>query len=278
VTELAQPSGDALQPRLQRARGDGCIHVRRLDGCTRVGRLYQDGCAKIRTPRDPDAPGIEAVLINTAGGLTGGDRLQWAAAAGEDCELSLTTQACERIYRSAGGRAEVDVRLRAEAGSSLQWLPQETLLFDGGEIDRRLEADLAPGASLLAVEAVVLGRTAMGEQVRRGRLRDRWRVRRDGRLVFADEIRLEGPIAEIASAPAVLAGGQAFASILLVSPDAETKLSEVRAALGPSGGASAFDGKLFARVTAKDGFTLRGGLVPALQVLRAAPLPRVWRS
>jgi urease accessory protein len=243
-----------------------------------VGRLYQDGCAKIRTPRDPDAPGIEAVLINTAGGLTGGDRLQWAAAAGEDCELSLTTQACERIYRSAGGRAEVDVRLRAEAGSSLQWLPQETLLFDGGEIDRRLEADLAPGASLLAVEAVVLGRTAMGEQVRRGRLRDRWRVRRDGRLVFADEIRLEGPIAEIAAAPAVLAGGQAFASILLVSPDAETKLSEVRAALGPSGGASAFDGKLFARVTAKDGFTLRGGLVPALQVLRAAPLPRVWRS
>jgi urease accessory protein len=65
---------------------------------------------------------------------------------------------------------------------------------------------------------------------------------------------------------------------LLVSPDAETKLSDVRAALGPSGGASAFDGKLFARVTAKDGFTLRGGLVPALQVLRAAPLPRVWRS
>jgi urease accessory protein len=278
VTELAQPSGDALQPRLQRARGDGCIHVRRLDGRTRVGRLYQDGCAKIRTPRDPDARGIEAVLINTAGGLTGGDRLQWTAEAGETCELSLTTQACERIYRSAGGRAKVDVHLRAEAGSSLQWLPQETLLFDGGEIDRRLEADLAAGASLLAVEAVVLGRTAMGEQVRRGRLRDRWRVRRDGRLVFADELRLEGPIAEIASAPAVLGGGQAFASILLVSPHAETKLSEVRAALGPSGGASAFDGKLFARVTAKNGFTLREALVPALQVLRAAPLPRVWRS
>jgi urease accessory protein len=275
---LALSSTEAAQPRLQRARGEGCIHVHRRDGRVRVKRLYQEGCAKIRTPRDPDAAGLEAVLINSAGGLTGGDRLSWAAAVGEDSQLSLTTQACERIYRSAGGPAEVEVRLRGEARSSLYWLPQETLLFDGGELERRFDVDLDTGASLLAVEAVILGRTAMGEQVRRGRLGDRWRVRREGRLVFADEIRLEGAVAETASQPAVLAGGRAFASILVVGSDAETKLAAVRAALGAHGGASAFDGKLFARLTTEDGFALRQALVPALEALRAAPLPRVWRS
>lgn len=278
MSELAILSAQAARPRMQRAEGEGCIHVHWRDGRVRVKRLYQEGCSKIRTPRDPDAHSFEAVLINTAGGLTGGDRLRWAATAGEDSQLSLATQACERVYRSAGGPAEVQVRLRGEARSKLLWLPQETIIFDGGELERSFEADLGPGASLLAVEAVVLGRTAMGEQVRRGRLRDRWRVRREGRLIFADEIRLEGSVAEIASAPAVLAGAKTFASVLFASPDAETKLPEVRAAIGPYGGASAFDGKLFARLTATDGFTLRRALVPTLEALGAAPLPRVWRS
>jgi urease accessory protein len=278
VTELVLLSKAAVPPRMQRARGEACIHVHRRDGRVRVKRLYQDGCSKIRAPRDPDTHSVEGILINTAGGLTGGDRLEWTAMAGEDSQLTLTTQACERIYRSAGGQAEVAVRLRGEARSKLLWLPQETIVFDGGELERSFEADLGPDASLLAAEAVILGRAAMGEQVRRGSLRDHWRVRREGRLIFADEIRLGGSVAEIAATPAVLDGARAFATILFVSPDAERKLPEVRAALDSCAGASAFDGKLLVRLTARDGLALRRALVSVIEALSASPLPRVWRS
>jgi urease accessory protein len=267
----------SLPTTLQRARGAGRIAVDAEAGATRLARLYQDGCAKIRLPRDHGACGLEAVLINTAGGLTDGDRLAWTAEPGPGARLTLTTQACEKVYRARAGRAETAITLTLGEGARLDWLPQETILFDGGALARRLEADLAADARLLAVEAVVLGRTAMAETVRHGLLADRWRIRREGRLVFADDLRLEGEVAELTAGACVLGGARAFASLLLLADDAERALPAVRAALGPRGGASAFDGKLFARVVASDGFALRQALLPALEALRG-PLPRVWRA
>ncbi|HEX2815270.1 MAG TPA: urease accessory protein UreD [Phenylobacterium sp.] len=276
IQDLAS-TADANPP-LQRAQGAGRIAVKAEDGATRLARLYQDGCAKIRLPTDHAARGLEAVLINTSGGLTGGDRMSWRVDAEARAALTLTTQACEKVYRARDGRAEVTVSLNAARGARIDWLPQETILFDGAALARTLEADLAEDARLLAVEAVVLGRTAMGETVRRGTLRDRWRIRREGRLVFADDLRFEGPIAEVAALAPTLAGGNAFASLLLVADDAERFLTPVRAAIGPSGGASAFDGKLFARIVAADGLSLRRALLPAIAALRdGVPVPRVWR-
>lgn len=263
-------------PVLQRARGCGRIAVGAEGGRTRLARLYQDGCAKIRLPK---AAGLEAVLINTAGGVTGGDRLEWVAEAGPSARLTLTTQACEKVYRARDGEAEVRATLTVGEDARVDWLPQETILFDGGALRRGLDADLAAGAELLAVEAVVLGRTAMAETVRTGALRDRWRIRREGRLVFADDLRLEGAVADLADCAPILAGARAFASLLLVADHAERFLAPLRAALGPLGGASAFEGKLFARVAAADGFALRRALLPGLAALRdGAPLPRVWSS
>jgi urease accessory protein len=271
---LQGPASLPELPALQRARGCARIAVTADTGPTRLARLYQDGCAKIRLPK---GPGLEAVLINTAGGVTGGDRLAWVAEAGERARLTLTSQACEKVYRALGGAAEVRSALTAGEGARIDWLPQETILFDGGRLRRSLEADLAVGAELLAVEAVVLGRTARGEVVRAGALRDRWRIRREGRLIFADDLRLEGAVTDLAGRAAVLAGARAFASLLLVADDAARFLGPVREALGGLGGASAFDGKLFARVAAPDGFALRQALLPALAVLRGgASLPRVW--
>lgn len=270
------PASLPALPVLQRAHGAGRITVRAEGGRTRLSRLYQDGCGKIRLPRGGD---VEAVLINTAGGLTGGDRMDWAAEAGPGAALTLTTQACEKIYRARDGVAEVRTALTLGEAAEVHWLPQETILFDEGALSRRLEADLGDGARLLAVEAVVLGRTAMDETVRQGRLRDRWRIRREGRLVFADDLRLEGPVADMSAKAPVLAGGRAFASILLVDDEAGRFLAPLRAALGPLGGASAFDGKLFARLAAPDGFALRRALLPALEILRdGRALPRVWRT
>lgn len=266
-------------PALQRARGCGRIAVRAEGGVTRLARLYQEGCGKIRLPRDARAEGLEAVLINSSGGLTGGDEMSWQAEVGAGARLTLSTQACERIYRARDGLAEQRATLTVGAGASLDWLPQETILFDGGALSRRLDADLHAGARLLAVEAVVLGRTAMNETVRVGSLHDRWRIRREGQLVFADELRLDGALADLGARAAILSGRRAFASLLLVAEDAARFLEPVRAALGEWGGASAFEGKLFARVATPDGFSLRQALLPAIEVLRDNhPLPRVWRT
>lgn len=266
------------KPALQRAAGAGRIAVKSEDGVTRLARLYQDGCAKIRLPTDRAARSLEAVLINTSGGLTGGDRMSWRVEAEAGARLTLTTQACEKIYRARDGRAEVTVSLNGAAGARIDWLPQETILFDQAALARTLEADLAADARLLAVEAVILGRTAMGETVQRGALRDRWRIRREGQLVFADDLHFEGPIAELTARAPILAGGKAFASLLLVADDAERFLNPLRAAIGSSGGASAFDGKLFARIVAPDGLSLRRALLPAIAALRdGEPPPRVWR-
>ena len=262
---------------LQRAQGAGRIAVRADGEVTRLSRLYQDGCAKIRLPTDHSAKTLEAVLINSAGGLTGGDRMSWRVDVEAGAALTLSTQACEKVYRARDGRAEVDVSLNAGAGARIDWLPQETILFDGGALARTLTADLAADARLLAVEAVILGRTAMAETVRAGELRDRWRIRRDGRLMFADDLHFGGDMTALTALAPVLSGAATFASLLLVAEDAARFLDPLRAVIGSAGGASAFDGKLFCRIIAKDGLALRRILMPAIAALRdGAPCPRVW--
>lgn len=232
---------------------------------------------KIRLPRVIGvAP--EAVLINTAGGLTGGDTFSTEVVLRPGARAVLTTQACERIYRSTGAAAEVFTRVELNEGARLDWLPQETILFDGGRLLRRLEVDLADNAELLAVESVIFGRAAMGEQVNSGAFRDRWRIKRNGRLLFADELHFEGRIAHQLTQPAVLAGNAAMATVLYVAADCEQFLVPVRDALGEAGGASAWGGKLVARIIAADGFALRRILLPVLSILMAGrPLPQVWQ-
>lgn len=262
---------------LQRARGAVRLAFRRRGAVTAARTLYQEGSAKVRMPVAFAQP-PEAILINTAGGLAGGDRFSTEVALEPQAALVVTTQACERVYRSLGAPAEVEAAISLAADARLDWLPQETILFDRGRLRRRLDADLAPGAALLAVEAVLFGRLAMGEVVRTGAFHDRWRIRRDGRLVFADDLRFEGDIAAQLARPSVLGGCRAMATVILVSDDAEQWLEPVRAALGDAGGASAWGGKVLVRIAAADGLALRSTLIPVLSVLTGGrPLPKVWQ-
>ena len=266
-------------PRLQRAEGTARLVFGHDGTATRLRTLYQEGCAKIRLPRLPPAFTPEAILINTAGGRAGGDRMAVAIEAGDGAAASVTTQACERIYRSTGPDAVVENRLVLGAGAHLAWLPQETILFDGGRLARRLEADLSADAELLAVESVLFGRTAMGEAVRHGKLHDRWRIRRDGRLIFAEDFRVSGDIAAQLARPAALGGCTAMATILHVAPAPERLLDAARALLGETGGASAWDEKLLIRLIAPSGLMLRQRLEPLLTLLLAGrALPKVWHS
>ena len=265
---------------MQRARGVGGIVTKQRDAATVLDTLYQDGCAKIRLP-NTHTTALEAVLINTAGGLTGGDRMAWSADIAPDGKLVLTTQACERIYRSLGGPATIDTKLNIGANAHLDWLPQETILFAASHLDRRIDIDLADGASLTAIEAVLLGRDAMGELALDCQLRDNWRIRRNGRLIHAEATRLDGTMAE-RDGLSLLARKRAFATIVHIAPDADQtmiRLAKIRALLPPDRriAASASGERLVIRALAQSGLALRRLIVPILAELSGAgALPRLW--
>lgn len=264
----------------QRVAGMARLACGRRDGRTRLQGLFQDGAARIRMPAVAADP-LEAVLINTAGGLTGGDRLGWEIDVGAHASASITTQACEKIYRAAADRAEVRVRLTVGEGGRIAWLPQETIVFDRSAFARTLDVELGREAEALVLEATVFGRRAMGERAALGLFSDRWRIRREGLLVHAEDFRL-GPGIEAALARSAVAGGAiAVATVLLVSPRAEMLLDPVREVLGEDGAASAWtvkkSGKLLARLIAGDGYSLRKRLVPLVELLNGrAGLPKLW--
>lgn len=250
----------------QRSEG----HVLLTMGAQGLKRMREAHSAKVRIPHGSH----EAILINTGGGLAGGDRFFYDISAEDDARLTVTGQAAERVYRTLGPAAEVNVRLCAGDRATLMWLPQETILFDGAALTRTISADLGEGARFLAVESVVLGRVAMGEALAAARFRDRWRVRHRGKLVHADDIAFEGAPP---SSAATLGTARAFATVVMIAEDAEDRLDRVRAVLAPTDAASAWNGKLVARLVAGDGFDLRKSLIPALTVLAGpASLPKTW--
>lgn len=249
---------------------------------TRLADLFQDGSAKVRLPKVHDGSGPAAVFLNSAGGVTGGDRLSFEARFGAGTTATVTTQAAERIYRRSEGVGRIDNRLVAEAGANAHWLPQETIVFDGAGLRRRLDVDLAGDAHLVAVESIVLGRTAMGEEVTSVDLADHWRVRRDGRLIYADALRLSGDSRAILAGGATGRGARAFASILVATSNAASRLDGTRALIetlavdGIEAAASAFDGLMSIRCLALDGRRLRTIVEPLIETLTDRPLPRAW--
>lgn len=264
--------------RMQRAHGQASVSFRSRDGLSCLDRLFQDGCAKLRFPRPIGGDEPQAILINTAGGLTGGDRFGTDINLAEQAAACVTTQACERIYRSMGADAVVTNRLSLADGARLAWLPQETILFDGARLSRSLDVDLTGDAELVVVEAVLFGRQAMGETLRSGHLHDRWRIRRDARLIFADDLRVEGDIAARLAAPPTMAGCRAMATVLFAGAAPERFLDQARAIIGADGGASAWNGKFLARLVEETGLALRRRLEPLLMLLMGGrSLPKVWQ-
>ena len=263
--------------KMQRARGLGRITTKLRDDATHLQTLYQEGCAKIRLPHTHDRS-LDAVLINTAGGLTGGDHMRWEADIAPGSRATITTQACERIYRSTGATAQVETQLKVGADAHLDWLPQETILFAASRFQRRIDIDLAPGAGLTAIEAVLLGRDAMGEDARDAMFRDTWRIRRNGRLVHAEATHIDGSgLARDNSA--LLAGTRAFATIIHFGPDLASRLEQIRSLLpeGANAAASVTGERLVIRAMANSGLALRRVIVPILGALsRAGSLPRLW--
>ncbi|MGE0658536.1 MAG: urease accessory protein UreD [Reyranellaceae bacterium] len=283
-SEPAPPQAprDAFAP-LARAQGELRLAFRRRGPDTVLDTLYQQGCAKARLPNAGPDGWKSAVAINTAGGLTGGDSLAVSVDWRDGARALVAGQAAEKIYRAASDVARVRTRLSVGAGAWAEYLPQETILFDAAALDRDTVVGLMPDSNFLGLESVVLGRQAMGESVRQGRLRDAWRVFRGGRLVYADAISAEGDIAARFARAAIGGGARAFATIVAAAPDIEALLAPVRQALAEGAheseaGASCWDGLLVVRILAADGQRLQRLLPLALAPLRQGrALPRVWR-
>jgi urease accessory protein len=293
--------------RLQRASGELTVSVRRRDDATALDGLRQAGCLKARFPRALVPGWLDVVTLNTSGGIAGGDRVDSTFDVQAGARVSIAGQAAERLYRALPDSepSRVRARMGVRAGAAAEWLPQETILFDRCALDRRLEVDLADDAWFLGVESLVFGRAAMGEAVEHAWLRDLIRVRRGGRLLLHDAVRLEGEVAAALRRRAVADGARAIATIVHVAEDAEARLDAVRDALdahrsrmagevdahsasdegqartrtcgSSTAAASAWNGMLIARILSATGAALRGVVVAVLHALRGGrPLPRVW--
>jgi urease accessory protein len=261
---------------------------RDADGGTRLARLHQRAPLRTMFPLDGDAGMGSAVLLTTSGGLVGGDRLKVRIEAGEGTAVRVTMQAAEKIYRSLGGDCRIALELRAASGSWLEWLPQETILFERARLQRTARVEYAPGSRVLAGEMLVFGRRAHGETLTRGRFRDAWEVRRDGRLVWADALAADGDLAQALTAPACMAGAAALATLLYIGTATEEALAFARD-LAPEGtgsdllvAATCVAGLLVVRWLGRDALALRAAFGRFWAAFRhrvggwTESLPRVW--
>ncbi|QDC08861.1 urease accessory protein UreD [Oceanicola sp. D3] len=269
----------AVRAKQPRAEGAARVSARRGAGGSRIGDLRMSGALKLLFPQSRGV--LQAMLVNSAGGITGGDRFRLEAEAEAGAALSLTTQAAERAYRAQPGEcADVSVRLKAGAGAVLHWLPQETILFQACALRRRLRVELEGDARLLLCEPLVFGRTAMGEKLTDGWLSDRVELFRDGQRAFTDATRLEGDISAQLAGPATGAGCRASALVVYVGADAEHQRDALRDALPEdalAGASLIAEDMMVARFLGPDGFGLRRLLMPALDRLSGNTLPRSWR-
>lgn len=268
--------------RLQRLNGG--IRVSFSGRANRLTELYQANPCRVLLPRRPKGQ-VEAVLLNTAGGITDGDQLDYTIAAHDGACVTATTQAAEKVYRSRGGDSHVHSHLNITGGGFLEWLPQESILFNGGALARKTDIEISGDSRLLALDWLVLGRLASGETLDRAAVHDRWRLRRDGVLIWADDFRLAGDLEALRHRPSLLDGARALATLIYVADDAPDHLEAVREMLSASisrAGVSERPGLLICRFLGPDGFVLRRDVEKFLLSFRTIihgrpyPLPRVW--
>ena len=270
------------------ARNDGVAEVA-FGGDGRLVHLYQSTPCRVAFPRAEPGDVPLGVFITTSGGLAGGDRLRFRAAVADGSRAVVTTQAAEKIYRSLGADTRIDIAVVAGAGAWMEWLPQETIVFDRARLRRRTDIHLGPGARALAGEMLVLGRSAHGESVASGLVHDAIRVHRGGRLVWADAVHLDGDIAAIVGSSAGFGGSTALATVVYAADDAASLLDGARGLLPDGGvhaggvhaGATIVNGLLVVRLLGEP-FAVRRGFVRWWTAFRAAAgglparLPRLW--
>ncbi len=265
------------RPRLQRASGESRVAFAVREGATRLADLYQRDPCRVMFPEPEPGEPPQAVLLTTSGGVTDGDSLKMSIEVGPGAAAVAATQAAEKIYRAArvGGHCTMEIALEVGDRALLDWLPQETIVFEGARLKRRTVADVAPGASLLGCEMVVLGRAASGERFTAGLLLDSWSVRRSGKLAWTDTLRVEGETPDGAG----FGPANALATVIGVWDEPQARFEKARALLEQSGevrgGVTLVNGVMVARLLG-EATRVREATVGFLTAFRGRRLPRVW--
>jgi urease accessory protein len=262
---------------MQRSSGESRVVFAVRDGATRLTDLHQrDPCRVLFPAAEPGEP-PQVVLVTTSGGVTGGDVLKMAIEVGSGAQVLATTQAAEKIYRASKSSDPciMDIAVTAGGGARLDWLPQETIVFEGARLRRRTIADVAAGGSLLASEMVVLGRAASGERFTHGLLLDAWSVRRSGKLVWTDALRIEGETPTGAG----FGDANALATVIGVWDEPQPRFEQARTLLHPAervrAGVTLVNGIMVVRVLG-EATAVRVAVTRFLAAFRGRPLPRVW--
>jgi urease accessory protein len=281
-----EPSaGNSSDKDLQRAEGSCRIVLSGSERGTRVMDVFQRSPIRVLFPRTGGAAVEEAVLVNTAGGIAGGDRLEFSVTVLANASIAVTSQAAEKVYRALNEPARIATKLKASEGAKLAWLPQETIVFNRARISRKTEVELTSGAQLLALEWLVLGRAAHGEEMGGGQIIDSWRVKRDGRLIWGDTFRATNEIFPHLGRKALLSDCKAIATLLYFGPNLDITL-EILRDLAPSLGcpcaATLVSGLMIVRFAARVSSDLRLALRTVLQLfgreLGPGPfrVPKMW--
>ena len=270
---------------LQRADGCGRIALIGSENGTRIEDVFERSPIRIMFPRSGHCTVEEAVLINTAGGVAGGDRLECSVAALSGASITVTSQAAEKVYRALSEPACVRTRLKACEDARLAWLPQETIVFNCARLHRSTEIELFSRSELLALEWLVLGRAAHGEVVVGGDIIDSWRVKRDGRLIWADSFRITDEIFPHLKTRALLSNCNAIATLVYFGPHLDKRLDllrEIIPSLGCNCAATLVSGLIVVRFAAKESSDLKLALRSFLQQfgseLGSGPfrVPKMW--
>jgi urease accessory protein len=278
-------AGNPSDKDLQRADGSGRIVLSGSKDGTRIVDVFQRSPIRVMFPRAGGGPVEEAVLINTAGGIAGGDRLECSVTALADASIAVTSQAAEKVYRALNQPARIATNLRACEAARLAWLPQETIVFNCGRLSRKTDVELSSDAELLALEWLVLGRAAQGEKMVDGYISDSWRIKKDGRLVWADSFYATGESFSQLHRKALLANCTAIGTLIYSGPYLERRvelLRDVAHSLECRCGATSVSGLIVVRFAARVSFDLRRALRNLLEhfsrELGPGPfrVPKMW--
>jgi urease accessory protein len=265
--------------------GYAALAAKNVDGVTQLADLAQFAPLRLLFPRVPEDEPLTACLSNTAGGVVGGDVLDVEVNAMAGARVLAMGQAAEKIYRSAGATARLGITLSAGPEAWLEWLPQETILFEGAKLDRRTRIEIDSSAQTLTGEILVFGRKAHGETLRTGLIRDVVEVARDGRLIWTDALHLDGDLRAPLDHGTAFAGAQATALLILHAPDLIAHRDALRELAPPEGvrfGATVVAGLVIARWLAWDVQAMRRHYAGAWTLLRARAggwperLPPLW--
>lgn len=221
-------SGSASDLDLERAVGAARVVLAGDESGTRIIDIDQKFPVALAFPNIDDRRSKEAVIINCSGGIAGGDRLEIELVAQHGASVAATTQAAEKVYRALDRPAQITTRLIVHEGARLAWLPQETILFDKARIKRQTEVDLCAGAEIIVLEWLMFGRAESGEQVRGGYVLDGWRVRLDGRLVWADALLVSDEVFAHLHREALLSKWRAVGTLIYFGPSLARRLEALR--------------------------------------------------